>query len=158
MPPMTDDYRAKVSGLTTEKALAIASYGESVAAYRYRTLLQMEFSQAHREMFLEMADEEQDHYNRLQEIIDQHFSGSDFVLKPKEKALVIAGPRLLTATSRSSFNRAIELICESERLTGRFYAALLDVVEIAQLKPFLKEMANECFEHAHRLEQIMRTN
>ena len=154
---MTDDYLAKVSGLTTEKALAIASYGESVAAYRYRTLVEMEFSQAHHEMFREMADEEQGHHDRLQEFLEQHFTHSDFVLKPEEKGLVIVGPRLLAATSHSSFDQAIKLICESERLTGRFYATLLSVVEIDQLKPFLKEMANECFEHAHRLEKITRT-
>jgi rubrerythrin len=158
MLPMTDDYLAKVSGLTTEKALAIAAYGESVAAYRYRTLIETESSQAHREVFREMADEEQGHHDRLQEFLDQYFTGSDFVLKPEEKGLVIVGPRLLAATSHTSFDQAIKMICESERLTGRFYAALLLVVEIDQLKPFLKEMADECFQHADKLERITRTN
>lgn len=154
---MGDAYESKVKGLTMEKALAVAAYGESVAAYRYLTLAEKTTSDEHRTVFMEMAKEEQGHHQSLQGLAKTHFSGSDFVLKAVEKELVIVGPRLLDATDGSSQDRAIEQICASERLTGRFYAALCQRVELdnlAELKPFLKEMADECFEHADRLEAI----
>lgn len=151
---MGDAYESKVKALTTEKALAVATFGESVAAYRYRTLVEKSTSVQHQKIFNEMANEEQGHHIRLQHLTRTHFSGSDYVLKPEEKELVIVGPRLLEVTDRPSYLRAIEMICESERLTGRFYATLHRLSDLEEIKPFLKEMSDECFEHADRLKAI----
>ena len=151
---MSNDYEAKVRSLSTEKALTVAAYGESVAAYRYRTLSEKTSSEVYREVFVEMADEEQSHHLMVQELLNKHFPGSDFVLTAADKELVIVGPRMLDATDRESFERAIEMIYESERLTGRFYATLHDITTQKELQPILKEMADECVGHAERLKKL----
>ncbi len=151
---MADEYESKVAALSLEKALALAVYGESVAAYRYRTLCEKTTSETHRAIFVETANEEQGHHIRAQNLARKHFPGSDFVLKPEDKELVIVGPRLLDVTDRASFDRALELMYESERLTGRFYATLHRVTTHEGLRPFFKEMADECFGHAQRMQAI----
>lgn len=151
---MTPDYDSRVRALSPEKALALAAYGESVAAYRYRTLCERTPSKPHRKLFTEMADEEQSHHLRLQDLLKANFPGSDFVLSAGDKELVTVGPRMIEVTDRPSFERAMKLIRESEILTGRFYACLHDAIDLPDMKPFLKEMAEECFEHAARLDRI----
>ncbi len=151
---MSDDYLAKVRVLQMEKACAIAGYGESVAAFRYRTLMEKTDSKQQQEVFSEMATEEQGHHRQIQSLIKSNFPGSDFVLSPEDKELVIVGPRMLEIHDRASFQLALEQIIASERLTGRFYDCLFNLTTIAELKPFLREMADECIEHAKRLEAI----
>ena len=137
-----------------EKALAVAAYGESVAAYRYRTLSEKPPSPLHRKLFTEIADEEQGHHRQIQGLIRKHYPGSDFVLSAGDKELVTVGPRMIEITDRASFDRALQWLCGSERLTGRFYAVLHEVTDRADLQPLLKEMADECFAHAERLRNI----
>jgi rubrerythrin len=134
-----------------EKALAIAAYGESVAAYRYRTLTERAVKPEQRRIFEEMADEEQGHHQAIRQWLDREFPDSDFVLTDADKALVIVGPRMIDLSGPKAFREAINMIYESERLTGSFYAALHDLTHRSDLKPMLKEMAEECFEHAERL-------
>lgn len=149
---MSDKYEDKVRALSTEKALSVAAYGESVAAYRYRVLSEKAPNENHREIFVEMAEEEQDHHVMVQELLKRQFPGSDFVLAVEDKELVIAGPRMLDVGNPEAFARSLDLICESERLTGRFYAVLHAHTTHENLRPLLKEMADECVEHAKRLE------
>lgn len=149
-----DDYREKVGAMSLEKALTTAAYGESVAAYRYRMLSEKPFLERDRDTFVAMADEEHGHHNRLAAILKRNFPGSDFVLTPEDKEIVIVGPRTLEVPDRESFQRALNLICESERLTGRLYATLRELTTRADLKPFFKEMADECLEHVELLLQI----
>lgn len=151
---MSDDYQERVRALSIEKALAIASYGESVAAYRYRTLSEHTTSGEHRKIFTEMAEEEQDHHRMVLELINKTFPESDFVLSPEDKDMVIVGPRLVDVGSPEAFACAMEQILASELLTGRFYDAVHAVTDRANLKPMLKEMAEECIEHAALLEKI----
>lgn len=151
---MSDEYEDKVRALSTEKALSVAAYGESVAAYRYRALSEKSPSENYRETFVEMAEEEQEHHVMVQELLKRHFPGSDFVLAVEDKELVIAGPRTLDVGDPEAFARSLGLICESERLTGRFYAVLHAHTTHENLRPLLKEMAEECVEHAKRLEAL----
>jgi rubrerythrin len=151
---VSDDYSARLRALSTEKALAVAAYGESVAAYRYRTLSQKPPSARHAKIFAEIADEEQAHHAQVQDVLRRHFPGSDFVLSASDKELVTIGPRMIEITDRASFDRALEWLYESERLTGRFYQTLHDVSDRADLRPLLKEMADECYAHAERLREI----
>jgi len=151
---MSDDYTARVQAMQMEKAFAVAGYGESVAAFRYRTLMEKTDSKAHQEVFSELATEEQGHHQQVQQLIKSHFPGSDFVLTPEDKELVIVGPRMLEISDQASFQRALEQIIASEHLTGRYYDCLFRLTTIEELKPFLREMADECVEHAQRLENI----
>lgn len=152
---MPDDYTAKVRSLTPAKALAVAAYGESVAAYRYLTLKDKAPNESQRRIFEEMAAEEQGHHMALRDLRKRELLDSDFVLLPEDKELIIVGPRLLEVADDAAFEHAIGQIIDSERLTGRFYAALHEVTGSKELKPFLKEMADECFEHAERLDTMM---
>ena len=154
MPGMGNNHEDRVRAMTPAKALALAAYGESVAAYRYRTLVEKATSTAARDIFLEMAVEEQGHHQRVEGLIRQHYPDTDFVLTAEDKELVIDGTRMLEITDPESYDRALEMICESERRTGRMYAALHSLTTNEALKPFLKEMADECVEHAERLKSL----
>lgn len=141
--------------MSLAKALTVAAYGESVASYRYRTLAEKVDNPAHRQTFTEMADEEQEHHTAVLELIKRHFPGSDFVLTPADKEAVIVGPRMLEPTEQGSLLEVVAKIQESERLTGRFYAALSESASVPELRPIFKEMADECFDHAQRLNAIV---
>lgn len=154
MSTMKGELEDRVREMSEAKAFALASYGESVAAYRYRTLMEKAPSPQTRDIFLEMAEEEQGHHQRIERLIRQHFPGADFVLTPEDKELVIVGPRMLDVSDPESYARALTMIIESERLTGRLYAALHSLSTEESLRPFLKEMADECVEHAERLANL----
>lgn len=134
--------------------MAVAAYGESVAAFRYRMLSEKAPTEQHRGIFTEMADEEQGHHVRLQEILTRDFAGADFVLSTEDKALVIVGPRILDVSTPAAFGQSMTYIHDSEIQTGNFYARFHDCTTRLDLKPMLKEMADECFDHASRLNQI----
>lgn len=148
---MSDSYDDKVASLSAEKAMAIGIYGESVASYRYRVLAEKVSNETLKSVFLEMADEENGHHQILQEILDKEYPGSDFVLTPEDKDLIIVGPRMLDISDAASIDRALKMIHDSERLTGRFYGALHKFTEVESLKPMLAEMSQECFDHAAKL-------
>lgn len=148
-----DDHAQKVRALLPAKALAIAAYGESVATYRYRTLSAKVSNPAIREEFLAMADEEQGHHAVMQELIEKDFPG-DFVLTPEDKGLIIVGQRMLDAQDDATLAAILPLIVESERLTGRFYHALVESIPRADLQSFFQAMGDECFDHADRLLQL----
>lgn len=150
------DREEAIRNLSPAKALAVLGYGESVAAYRYRTLADKAPHAALRAAFEEMADEEQGHHQFVQELIGRHFPGADFVLTDQDKALVAVGSRQLNLAGPGAFAKAIETICATERTTGDFYARLSEQPPHPDLKPVFREMANECFEHAQRVEALMR--
>ena len=140
--------------LSPAKALAVAVYWESVAAYRYRTLAEKATTEAQRKFLGDMANEEQSHHARMQDLLKKHFPGTDFVLTLEDKELIIVGPRMLELPDSGAFDRALEVILESERRTAQFYRILQDVFSRADFKPLLREMTNECLEHAKRLENM----
>lgn len=151
---MARDFEEAVRSLSQPKALAIGCYGESVAAYRYRMLAEKATTEEHRAIFVDMAEEEQTHHLTLQAIFKERFPDSDFVLTPEDKEVIIVGSRTLDLSSEKAFGRALELIHESERQTGRFYSVFHDTTSLVDLKPLLKGMADECFEHADRLKSL----
>ncbi len=151
---MHSAFDAKVRALSIEKALAVAAYGESVAAFRYRTLCEKAPTEAHRRVFTEMAEEEQGHHEQIQALLGGEYAGADFVLSAEDKALVIVGPRTLDCSTPAAFARAMSDIHDSEVQTGNFYARFHDATSRTDLKPLLREMADECYEHAQRLLEI----
>jgi len=136
------------------KALTVAAYGESVAAYRYRTLAEKAANERQRKLFVQIAEEEQGHHAAVQELLQKHFPGSDFLLSAADKDLVIVGPRMLDLSDQAALTQAMQLIQESERRTGAFYAALARVTTLADLQPIFRAMSNECFEHADQLAAV----
>lgn len=150
------NFDARMKKLTPAKALAIMGYGESVAAYRYRTLANRASDPEIKAKLEEMADEEQGHHKLVQSVIEKYYSGADYVLSDHDKAMVTVGNRQLDLAGPDYFVKAILTICDSERQTGRFYARLRQNPPHPDLAPFLQEMAEECFEHADRLEAMFR--
>ena len=151
---VSDKYHDRVRALSPAKALALGAYGEAVASYRYRTLAEKTPTPSHKPIFEEMAEEEHGHHRVLAEILSRQYPDSDFVLTPEDKELVIVGPRMFEVTDHASADHALDLIHRSECLTGRFYEAFHDVTAVSILKPLLKEMAAECFEHAERIKGL----
>lgn len=150
MPDLDQAIRA----LSPAKALTILAYGESVAAYRYRTLADRAPTPALRAALEEMADEEQGHHQFIQKLISMHFPGADFVLAEQDKALVTVGARQLSFSAEDAFPRALDLIQETERVTGGLYARLSENPPHADLGTTFREMAAECFEHADRIKRL----
>ena len=148
------DLEAKVRSLSPAKALAILSYGESVASYRYRTLAERTNDASLRHTLQTMADEEQGHNEIIQAQLQKHFPGSDFVLSSEDKELASVGTRLLDLTGPDYFAKAMTLMYESELRTGRVYALLHEQPPVPSLAPLMKEMADECFEHAKQLSEL----
>ena len=153
-PYMDQAWAQKVRSLSPDKAMNMAAYGESVAAYRYRTLAEKFPTGERHRIFNEMADEEQSHHLEIQQILRTTFPQADFVLSNEDKAMVVVGPRMLEVTARTPLASVLETIVATEKLTGSFYAALQDTFVPESLRPRLKAMAEECFEHAALLKKI----
>ena len=143
-----------VRSLSPAKALAVCAYGESVAAYRYRSLAEKTADEEVGRAFIEVAKEEARHHAGVQALLEHHFPGSDYVLSKEDKELVIVGPRTFEVRDEEALQRALVQIHESELQTGRFYAAFATVTERRELRPFLQEMARECFRHAERIKGL----
>ena len=140
--------------LAPAKALTVCAYGESVAAYRYRSLAEKAPDDEARRAFIEVAEEEAQHHAGVQALLGRYFPRSDYVLSKEDKALVIVGPRTFEVGSERDLQQALVQIQASELQTGRFYAAFATVTEQQELRPFLREMARECFRHAERIQGL----
>jgi rubrerythrin len=136
------------------KAIAIAIYGESVAAYRYGILAEKALPEEHRKIFNEMRDEERGHQRALEALAQSHFPDGDFVLSAEDKDMVIVGARMLEVTDRESFLNAMRFLHDTEKRTGDFYNTLHQMMPEGKLGTFLQQMAAECYEHGDSLLKI----
>ena len=149
---MTEDqFRDRLRSVPDAKKIAIAIYGESVAAYRYGVLVEKADSEHHRRTFEQMKHEELGHQRALEALAKKHFPNADFVLTPDDKDLVIVGARMLEVTDADSFRKAMRFLHDTELRTGRFYRVLHELMPSGDLGRFLTEMADECLEHAQSL-------
>jgi len=144
------------AGRGPDKLLAIGAYGETVAAYRYVVLSEKTTDEAHRRAFADMADEEQDHKQRLQKLVEEMYPGQDFVLTPDDKDLVVTGPRLLDVRTDDDFREAMRMVLSTERKTARFYATFGKFMPEPHIQALFKELAEEGAEHYQRLKTLAR--
>jgi len=149
-PPTAD----AAAGRGPDKLLAIGAYGESVAAYRYVVLSEKAPSPEQRRVFAEMADEEQDHKQRLENLLAELYPDADFVLTPDDKELVVTGQRLLDLRDEKSFAEAMRLVLETERKTAAFYAEHGRYLPQEDLRALFHELATEGAEHYNRLKSL----
>ncbi len=143
-----------LSALGADKALAIATYGESVAAYRYLVMAEKAPDAQFRPLFAEMADEEQEHKQRLRSLLQRMYPDVDFYLTDEDKALVVVGPRLLDVKDEASFTEAMQLILGTEKRTASFYAKMSKLIAGDELRSLFVELAEEGVEHYKRLQQL----
>ena len=140
--------------LSPDKLLALAAFGETVAAYRYLVLSERAAGEADRRLFAEMADEEQGHKQKLQKILAERYPDADFLLTAEDKELVITGPRLLDVHREVSFAEALAMMLQTERKVAEFYARHCDSIANPELQTIFRQLANESAEHHHRLQEL----
>lgn len=148
---MPDQFREQLRQMPDAKKIAVAIYGEQVAAYRYGVLADKALNERHRAIFLEMQEEENEHEARLRDLAHKRFPDADFVLSDKDKEMVIVGTRMLEVTDTESFNKAMQFLHDTEKRTGLFYQVMHELLPDGELGDFLNEMAEECQEHAESL-------
>jgi len=151
---MIENLLERLRQMPDAKKLAVAIYGESVASYRYAVLAERALNDRHRQIFNQMKEEEHQHQVAMERLARKLFPDNDFVLSAEDKDLVIVGNRMLQVTDEVSFRRAMEFLHETELRTGRFYEALYEHFSGDEMRAFLKEMAEECVEHANSLLEI----
>jgi rubrerythrin len=147
---------AAVSG--PDKLLSIGAFGETVAAYRYTVLSERAPTEQARRAFAAMADEEQDHKQRLQALLAGLFPQSDFVLTAQDKEQVVSGPRLLDVRDETTYHAALTMILETERKTAGFYAQHARNLTEPTLRALFEELAEEGVEHYQRLRALACDN
>lgn len=153
---MTPAHPTLPPDLGPDKALAIGSYGESVAAYRYAVFAEKAPQARHRALFAEMADEEQSHKQRLQKLLATMFPRADFVLTDADKELVVVGPRLLEVRDAEDLRAGLRLTLETEQRTSGFYRLLSQRISADPLHALFKELAEEGAEHYQRLKALAK--
>ncbi|MEE8171140.1 MAG: ferritin family protein, partial [Phycisphaerae bacterium] len=121
---------------------------------RYTVLAERAFTEQERNEFAAMADEEQEHKQRLQKLLADRYPNADFYLLPEEKDMVVDGPRLLDVRDEASFAEAMEFILNSERRTSSFYRKLSDRISQDDLRALFRELADEGVEHYQRLKTL----
>ncbi len=144
------------AGRGPDKLLAIGAYGETVAAYRYVVLAEKAPLEEHRREFAAMADEEQDHKQRLQKLVKDMYPGQEFVLTAEDKELVVTGSRLLEVRNDEDFADAMRMVLSTERKTARFYANFGKFMPEPHIQSLFKELAEEGAEHYQRLKTLAR--
>jgi len=139
-----------------DKALALASYGESVATYRYIILSEKARDATMRHSFEVMAREEKDHRDRIQGLLRQISPSGGFYLGPDDKLAVCVGPRLVDARDDARLDEALKLIIASEKRTASFYSRYAEFAQEPQVKALFTELAREGLEHVRRLREIFQ--
>ena len=116
-----------LSGLTDDKALAIAAYGEAVAAYRYIVLGEKSHTEDLKAAFQQMVQTEYNQRDTLQKLLSELFPSACFYLTSRDKAMVCVGPRLLDARDDARFDEAMRLTIASEKRSISFYNRYLPI-------------------------------
>jgi len=142
--------------LRDDQILAIGVYGETVAAYRYTVLSEKVPDPADRRTFAAIADEEQSHKQRLQALLDKYHPDSAFYLSDQDKALVVAGPRLINVRDVDDYRQVLDLALDTEYRVASFYEVMSKRVQNPALRSVFEELAREGFCHHQRLSELTR--
>jgi rubrerythrin len=145
-----------LSRLADDKALAIAAYGESVAAFRYIVLSEKSRDAKLRNSFETMAQEERLHRDRIQKILQRISPSAGFYLTPEDKLSVCVGPRLVDARDDARFEEAMRLVIASEKRTVSFYGRFALHARDAELKEAFLELARTGIERVQKLRELFR--
>ncbi len=142
--------------LRDDQALAIGIYGETVAAYRYTVLAERVPGEADRKTFIAIAEEEQGHKQRLQDLLDRHYPDSAFYMADEDKALILTGPRLIDVRDLEDYREVMQVTLDTELRTAQFYQAMSKRVAKPEVRALFEELAEEGFDHHRRLEELAR--
>jgi len=140
--------------LREDQMLAIGAYGESVAAYRYTVLSERVPNLEDRRMFSDIAEEEQEHKARLEELARKHYPDRAFYLSDDDKALVLTGPRLIEVRDLKDYREVMQIALNTELRVSQFYQEMSSRVSNPEIRAVFQELASEGFEHHRRLHEL----
>jgi rubrerythrin len=147
---------ADLSKLTDDKALAVAAFGESVAAYRYIVLSEKARDGRLRESFEAMAREERMQRDRIQGILQRMAPSAGYYLSQEDKLAVCVGPRLVDARDDARFDEAMRLVIASEKRSASFYARYSALAHDAGVKTLFVELAAAGIAQVQRLRALSK--
>ncbi len=142
--------------LRDDQTLTIGIYGETVAAYRYMVLSETLPGEADRKAFAAISDEEQEHRQRLQNLLDKFYPGSSFYLSDEDKALVVTGPRLINVRDVKDYKQVMQMALDTELRVSQFYHAMSGRTVNPDIRAVFEELAEEGFDHHRRLLELAR--
>ena len=145
-----------LSRLTDDKALAIAAFGESVAAYRYIVLSEKARDARLRKAFERMAREERLQRDRIQVLLRRLAPSAGYYLSQEDKLAVCVGPRLVDARDDARFDEAMKLVIASEKRSASFYARFTAFARDAAVKALLAELAAAGIAQVQRLRALLK--
>jgi rubrerythrin len=149
---------ADLSRVTDDKALAIAAFGESVAAYRYIVLSEKARDGKLREHFETFSREERVQRERVQGLLQRLAPTAGYYLSQEDKLVVCVGPRLVDARDDARFDEAMKLVIASEKRSASFYAkdpevkalfaelAAAGIAQVQKLRALLMEAGRQIAE------------
>ena len=146
---------ADLSRITDDKALAIAAFGESVAAYRYIVLSEKARDPKLREHFETMAREERVQRERIQGMLQRLAPTAGYYLSQEDKLAVCVGPRLVDARDDARFDEAMKLVIASEKRSASFYARYSVFAKDAEVKGLFAELAAAGIAQVQRLRALL---
>ena len=145
-----------LSRVGDDKALAIAAYGESVAAYRYIVLSEKARDLKLRNSFEQMALEERTHRDRIQQNLQRLSPSAGFYLSPEDKLAVCVGPRLVDARDDARFDEAMRLVIASEKRSISFYSRYAVHAKDPQVKDTFMDLAKIGIGRVQKLRELFR--
>jgi rubrerythrin len=143
-----------LSRLGDDKALAIAAFGQSVAAYRYMVLAEKAADPRLRAGLQEMAARENTRRTQLQSLQEKLFSSACFFLDSHEKNMVCVGPRILDARDQTHFDEALKLLIASEKRIAGFYARYAAQAGRLEIKEIFSAFADESLQRVSLLRRM----
>lgn len=144
-----------LSRTTDDKALAIAAFGESVAAYRYIVLSEKVRDRKLRDSFEAMARDERQQRDRLQQILARLSPTAGFYLSQEDKLAVCVGPRLVDARDDARFDEAMKLVIASEKRSASFYLRYAGYARDPEVKGLFGELATAGLAQVRRLRALL---
>jgi rubrerythrin len=144
-----------LSRITDDKALALAAFGESVAAYRYIVLSEKTRDSKLRDSFEAMAKDERAQRDRLQTLLQRISPTAGYYLSQEDKLTVCVGPRLLDARDDARFDEAMKLVIASEKRSASFYLRYTPFAQDAEVKTLFTDLAAAGIAQVQRLRALL---
>jgi len=147
---------ADLSKTADDKALAIAAFGEAVAAYRYIVLSEKTRDPKLRASFESMGLEERRQRDRIQTLLQRLAPTAGYYLSQEDKLAVCVGPRLVDARDDARFDEAMKLVIASEKRSASFYSRYAHFAQDPDVKSLFTELAAAGIEQVHRLRALLK--
>jgi rubrerythrin len=153
---MSDAHEPNYPDLRDDQILSIGIYGEQVACYRYTVLSESLPTEEDRAAFAAIAREERGHAERIEALRQKHYPDRSFFLTDQDKALVVAGPRLVNVRDIDDYRQVMKLALDTELNISKFYRVMSGRTKHADIAALLGELSDESADHHRRLVQVAR--